>query len=280
MPQQVKVATTGHRIAPSFPAPDLLKLVSPASAFENERELQYVVSLSKLRSVLDLRRLPAATIQQNYFPDREVPGIVEVICRKQEISPHMLSDHEFTSARIRAITVEGNVTLFLQAKGPKEKEKGTRLTRPEISAIISPNEYGKFISIATSGAIFKTRALLAGAVEHKTLGMIKIVAEIDCFHSLGTSYGLNPGINDGVSDQLDFARIDIELPRRKLIKPMVKGAHTFEFLKFCGAVELGRCDKEIRKAFSTRRLAESGVDERFINALQTLRGLSARRTAA
>lgn len=264
---------TSEAVLPPLPV-DFPKRATPNLTVEQERELQYVVRLSDLRACLALERLPRTEIHQRYFLADDLSSIVTAICDRQGIRHRELRGLRFTSARTRAVKNGSNTTYVIQAKGPKTKEDGVHIVRPEISTEVSQKEYQRFTALATNGSVHKTRSMLSGAVDHHRLGRVVVVGEIDLFHNLGNAQSRIPA-----SQRYDFARIDVEIPHSKLAKPFRRGQHTFDFLKDCGAVELGTCEKEIRKAFSTRRLALSGIDRQFVQAWQDLQTRLTRRAA-
>ncbi len=258
-----------------FTGPDFTGLISPNVALDQERELQFVLRFSSLRSKLAIEQLPSAHIHQQYFAREQISSIVATISERQKISSQSLRELEFTSARTRAVSNGSSTSYFLQAKGPKEKEHGSHVIRPEISTPVTREEYFRFASLASCGEVKKTRSLLSGAIEHHRLGRVLVVGEIDIFHSFGEASKLGP-----ISQRYDFARVDIELPEPKLAKAFRRGEHTFDFLAEGGAIELGCCSKEIRKAFSTRRLASTGIDNRFLQAWRDVQKQLTRRVAA
>lgn len=253
---------------------DFQKDAAPNLIVEQERELQFVARLSDLRASIALEKLPGTEIHQRYFLKEDVSSVVRAICDRKGIRHQALRDLHFTSARTRVVIHGGDAKYFIQAKGPKTKEAGVHIVRPEISAEVSHKEYQRFVALTASGSVHKTRSLISGAVDHHRLGRVILIGEIDVFHSFGDSKS-----SISASQRHDFARIDIEIPHQKLAKSIRRGQHTFAFLKECAAVELGACDKEIRKAFSTRRMALSGIDRRFTRAWQTLQTELARRAA-
>lgn len=214
--------------------------------------------------------MPFTQIEQRYFKRNFVRPLLERFLGETNGSSTdrdlainreipLIERSDFSIARIRRTRYPGKQpTYFIEFKGAKTGDKGTRISRREISLPISAKHYKALKEEATAGTIRKRRYAVSGTITIAGVA-IPAVAQIDSLQAAGKKL-------HKVTTKFDT--IDIELGDPSHIHALRAGHHSFRFLSSC--IELSSYNEKLGKPLTTRRIAKNGLQQDGLKAIKKL----------
>jgi hypothetical protein len=227
----------------------------------SECELRFLITTEDAREVLAHSGSAKKWLEQRYLNPSFIPHLRELLERlgRASIPENLL----LTSARLRRVRKNGEVTYYLELKGPKDEVHRTRIERAEISQVLGDRQLIRLLrKAATDGLIRKTRHRIKGKVWSKDGKSKTIYAQLDFITSCG------------VGDKYSFFRappfvtIDVEMPPR-WIRDFRAGRHNLGFLK-SKAVEISALPTDQLAQFSNKLMAKSSIGTRLTSLAKTL----------
>jgi hypothetical protein len=232
-----------------------------------ERELKFLVAFAAVSEFVRFERCRCKVMEQRYFAKSAFPELRGWVRTCLGISlPRGL---DFSSARIRTVFTAGAARQYLEFKTSKQGRRGLQVPveRKEAQISIRDAELAKALeAMALAGFVKKTRYSVPGWVENSNGRRIDVVAQIDRLMAAGA-----PDRGGPWQATADFCLVDVEFnKKRDHLKCFKRGTHSFPFLKAGCAVDLSEERREVRKLFSSRRLARLGVDAAVTEAAAKL----------
>jgi hypothetical protein len=198
-------------------------------------------------------------IEQRRFPEHKTGELLSRFAPK-------LKDHAelFSYARLRKITFpDGNIRYEIEFKGQKCTDQGARISRPVIKEPIQvfAGEYKELEQSAYEGAELKRRYIIPGFVRLRSGESVEVKAEVDLYLALTNTL-------PQLEKKQRFATVDVELSDTALIRPLLRGHHSFGFLKRC--VPMNFDHAEIARKLSSGKLGRNGLDQKRLDAISAL----------
>lgn len=225
----------------------------------SECEPKYFIPLQHISKQISLQDIPPLLVTQSYFERdswQKVMAAVPELRRHREI----LEVLDISQFRLRC-TQEGNEMQFhFAVKGRLHPADSVR--KFEIPVELSVDRYVSLVPFADGGTVQKMRFRVPGALYPAEGKPISLNAEVDILIGAG-----NPPRAISRKHQ-KFALVDTDVMDPKNLDIIRSGRHSFGFL--IPELDLHLQGEKLRKAFSMKRLAKYGYDEKAEQAAETL----------
>ncbi|MFO0416170.1 MAG: hypothetical protein ACK5Y6_02680 [Pseudomonadota bacterium] len=231
--------------------------------FAKETELRFYLPQKLIKKTIADNNF--LEIEQRRFPEHMTEALLA------RFAPKLKGHAElFSFARLRQITFpDGDIRYEIEFKGQKHKVNGARISRPVIEEPIQvfTKEYKELAPLAYEGAELKRRYTIPGHVKLSSGDLVRVEAEVDLY--LAFTNNLKP-----LPEKQRFATVDVELTDTALIRPLLRGHHSFGFLKQC--VPMNFEHARISKKLSSGKLGSNGLGEKQLAAIRDLEEIASR----